>query len=952
MLKFLRSVFVLIGLITCTAAAGPAIPFPQATSDLQPDPAARFGTLPNGVRYVLMHNAEPKGRASLRLSIGAGSFNETDDQRGLAHFLEHMAFNGSTHYAPGTLIEFFQRMGMNFGGDTNAFTSFDRTVYMIELPDTKPATVTEGLQVFADYAGGLLLEEKEIDKERGIILSEKRTRDSVEFRTFVSTLEFTLPNTLLPKRLPIGQEEIIRTATRERFTDFYNTWYRPSLTSVIVVGDIDLAQVEAEIVRQFSPLAARAPEKPAPDRGRVESTDGLHVKYIPEPEAASTRVTLSTLTPFSGEIDNRANRLKDIPRMLAHAMLNRRLSILAKKEGAVFTSAGTGMDESFDLYRQAVMTLTTKPADWAGALAVGEQELRRALEHGFQPAELTEVTANFINSLEQAERSSTTRRSDDLASEIADSLNDRSVFTTPADDLALYRPALKKITVDDCLAALRKAWSAPHRYIVVSGNVSLPSDADKVIKNAYESARTVAVSAPDNENELTFAYPDFGPAGAISKRSKVEDLDLHLIEFANGVRLNLKKTDFESNVIRITARVGTGLLTEPRSQPGLAFVANNTFTAGGLGKHSADDLQRILAGKTVGVGFSVGQDAFVFSGGTNQTDLLLELQLLTAYLTDPGYRPESLRVAQKRLEPFYTSLEHTPSGPLQLEVARLLAGGDPRFGTPDRKDAEARTLAEIKDWLSPELNRGAVELSIIGDIDLEATIASVARTFGTLPLREKKPALENLRALDLPTRPFDKNYTVPTEIPKGVVMLYWPTTDSRDIKVTRRLNLLANVLTDRLRVKVREEIGGAYSPSAGNSSNDVFPGYGWLLANITVDPAKAREIGDITVELADDLNKNGVTADELERARLPLLTSLRESLRSNAYWLNVLSRAQEKPETLDWARTRDADVASITDKDLDVLARKYLGASRAFRATVLPEKTTNETVATGAAVLP
>src|SRR3954462_6142133 len=176
-------------LLTLSATLRAAVPFPQETSDLKADPSVRFGTLPNGLRYAVMPNREPQGRASMRLFVNVGSLNENEDQRGLAHFLEHMAFNGSSHYPPGTLVEFFQRMGMSFGGDTNASTSFDHTVYLLELPDVKPATVAEGLQVFSDYAGGLLLEPKEIDKERGIILSEKRTRDSVGFRTFVAQFE-------------------------------------------------------------------------------------------------------------------------------------------------------------------------------------------------------------------------------------------------------------------------------------------------------------------------------------------------------------------------------------------------------------------------------------------------------------------------------------------------------------------------------------------------------------------------------------------------------------------------------------------------------------------------------------------------------------------------------------------------------------------------------------------
>ena len=199
--------------------------------------------LPNGIRYVVYPNKEPQGRASLRLLVLAGSLHENENQRGVAHFLEHMAFNGSTHYAPGTLVKFFQRMGMSFGGDTNASTSFDRTQYLLELAHTDQATLAEGLQVLTDYAGGLLLLEDEIDKERGIIMSEKRTRDNVGFRTFIAQFEFMLGDTLLPKRIPIGLPEIIEQAPRERFTEFWDIWYRPEKMTVVAVGDFDAAAV-------------------------------------------------------------------------------------------------------------------------------------------------------------------------------------------------------------------------------------------------------------------------------------------------------------------------------------------------------------------------------------------------------------------------------------------------------------------------------------------------------------------------------------------------------------------------------------------------------------------------------------------------------------------------------------------------------------------------------------
>lgn len=916
--------------------------FPQETIDLKADPVAHFGTLPNGLRYIIRPNLEPRERASLRLLVQTGSFNETENQRGLAHFLEHMAFNGSRHFPAGSLVEALQRLGMSFGADTNAHTGFDQTVYQLELPDAKESTLAEGFQIFADYAGSLDLSSEKIEKERGIILSEKRTLDSVSFRTMLAEMDFALGGTLIPNRLPIGVEDVIKQAPRSAFLDYYDTWYRPERMVVVAVGDFDAAKVEQQIKTAFASLVSRVPERKDAVLGSLSIPDGLRVRFHAEPEAAATSISLSTILPAAFEPDNAAMRLKYLPRSLALAMLNRRLSVLAKMEGAPFTVARTAVERQFDFYREASMSVTCKADQWSAALGVIEQELRRALEFGFQPAELKEAKANYLMGLRQAVKTAPTRRSSVLAEQITESVIARRVFTAPEDVLALYEPALERVTADECAVALRTLWSAPGRNLFVTGNLALPDHAGELITTAYGNSHALAVTAPDQIPEMTFAYADFGPAGRIAVRQDVADLGLTLVEFANGVRFNLKKTDFEQNRIHVSLRVGTGQLTEPRTQPGLSLLANSVFIAGGLGKHSADELQQVLAGKTVGTGFKVDSDAFTLGGATNREDLLLQCQLLNAYLTDPGYRPEAMRQAVKGIEQLYNGLKHAINGPLQTEVSRLLARGDSRFGIPSQAVLTSRTIDEVKAWLAPQLARGALEIAIAGDLDPESTIDIVARTFGTLPEREPRPALTAERQVAFPAEPLTKDYSVETKIPKGLVVLYWPTTDGFDVRRTRRLSLLAQVFSDRLRIKVREEMGGAYSPSAGISPSDTYPGYGFFVANLTVEPVQAEKIADAVRAIAADILAKGITDDELARAKQPLLTSLRESARTNSYWVNsVLAQAQEKPEVLDWCRTRMADNEAVTKEDLEALAKQYLSPNRANRIIILPTAANN-----------
>jgi zinc protease len=251
----------------------------------------------------------------------------------------------------------------------------------------------------------------------------------------------------------------------------------------------------------------------------------------------------------------------------------------------------------------------------------------------------------------------------------------------------------------------------------------------------------------------------------------------------------------------------------------------------------------------------------------------------------------------------------------------------------------SRTLEEVKNWIGPQLARGQLEIALVGDLDVEACIAAAAETVGALPAREAKPELADLKKLSFPAEPFAKTYEIDSEIPKGLQACYWPTDDGIDIRRNRRFSLLGSVFNDRLRLKVREELGASYSPRASSNTSDTFPGYGYMNASVDIDPASAAKTAELVIDIADDLARSGVTEDELNRARLPLLTAVRESLRTNGYWIgSVLARAQEKPEVLDWARNRIADFESITTAELSEMAKKYLGRERASRATILPAR--------------
>lgn len=926
--------------LVATLPAAEAPRFAHEESDLKPDPAARFGTLPNGLRYVVRANANPRARASLRLVVLAGSFMETDAQRGLAHFLEHMAFNGSRHFPGGTLVETLQRLGMSFGADTNASTNFDQTIYMLELPDAKAETLAEGLRIFSDYGQALDLAADKIEKERGIILSEKRARDSVAFRTYLAANEFAFGGTRIASRIPIGTEEVIRTAGRAEFVDFYDAWYRPERMAVVAVGDFDPAAVERQIVAEFSGIAARGPARPAPALGALPAEPGLRVRYHHEADAPNTTVTISTVTPYQHEADTAANRIKELPRQLALAMLNQRLGELSRREGAPFTSAAAGVSEDYNFVREGSIAAVCAPGQWKAALVALDTELRRALQHSFRPEELAETIANLRQGLEQGVRGAATRSSSGLANAIVASLTGPHVFSAPDQVQALLLPALEKITVAECRDALRALWAVRARNLFIAGNAPIAGDAVKAIAAAYEEAHALPVTAADRTATAAFAYTDFGTAGTVAAREHVEDLDLTLIRFANGVRLNLKKTDFAAGRVQVSVRFGGGLVSVPADKPGLGVLVNGTYMAGGLGKHSFDELRHLHAGKMVGGGFGIGEDAFVLGGTTNPQDLLPELRYLCAYLSDPAFRPEALRLYQQSIDQTFAALAHSVEAPFSTAVPILMAGGDARFGLPGKDVLLARTVDEAKTWLRAQCPAGPVEVAVVGDIDIDATVAAVAQTFGALPPRSPKPDQREGRRVSLPTAPIVKNFQVPTTIDRGVVQVWWPVPDGTDASRSRRLAVLKSVFEDRLRIRLREELGGTYSPSVQLSQSETFPGFGYLVVSVAVAPAQAAEFAAAITDVAAKLATGAVSDDEFQRAKQPILTAIRTTARRNDYWMAaVLAAAQEHPRYLERARNRDQDYQSIAREDIEKLAHDYLPPGRASRFVSVPTAT-------------
>lgn len=919
---------------TAAALGGEKLPWPP-TSDIPADSKAVYGQLPNGLKYVIYPNGEPPQRVSLRLHIAAGSLMEADNQRGLAHFLEHMVFNGTKHFTPDELIPRMQRLGISFGAHANAYTSFDETVYMLDLPNLQPDTMDLGFTVMRDFGDGALLKEEEVNKERGVILSEKTSRDSVQYRMMEKQFNELLPDSLVAKRFPIGVEEVIKNAPRERLADLYSRFYTPERMTFVIVGDVDVAKMEQRIKDTFSTMTNPANAGSNPALGSIKELKGVDAAVFTDNELTSTDVSFVSVRPAKNLPDTRATRISEMPLAVAHAIMGRRFERIAKEENAPIAAGSASRDEMFRHAEIGSIEVTAADDDWQKALPVLDQEFRRALQFGFTEAELEEAKANIRNAYQQAVRRAATRKSDALASEIAKSVNERDIFSTPEEDLKIAEEGLATLTTEKLHTAFREFWQNAGFHLILSTK-SAPAETQSQLLALYEKSRATEVKPPAQRNQQSFGYTDFGPAGTVTKTTEQSDLGMTQLVLSNNVRFNWKRTDFEKGSIRLVARFGGGQLTEPADKPGLSLFTTAAVEGGGLGKHSNDDLQQILAGRTVSASFGVDEDAFTITGRTNADDLPLQLQLMAAQLTDPGWREEAVRQFRVAVPMLFQQIKHSPAGP-QKEIEAWLHGGDSRFTLPDDKKLLSYTTEDSKAWLKEAFAKGYLELSVVGDFDQYQLIPAVLSTFGALPGREQNPPdLESLRNVKFPARPDSKIFSYQSKVPQGIASVLWKTKGLRkNIKETRRLNVLADILGDRLREEIREKLGASYSPNAGVDGSAALNDYGVVAAMSIGKPEDVTKLAEVTQTIGSDLSKKGASQDEFERAITPMRTEIQKSFRENSYWLGtVLSNSQRDPETLDRARDREKDYQTMSLEEVNALAKQYLVDENALRVII------------------
>jgi zinc protease len=919
------------------AGATRTAPWNAEISDLEADSSIIYGRLPNGLRYAIRPNERPQNQVIVRMAIDFGSAAEAEDERGLAHFIEHMAFNGTTNVPEGEMVRMLERLGLSFGADTNASTGYTQTQYKLDLPKSDPALIERALFLMRETASELLFNPAAVDRERGVVIAEKREKENFGFQSARAANDLFYPNTFYSTRYPIGDQKILETAPATRMQALYRKWYRPDRTQIVVVGPVNVAAVEREIVAKFKDWRSDGPALGDIDRCTIEFGQDLATGSFTHPEIGEA-IGVQQIVPDKARPDTVERAMLQMKMQIASAIISQRISRRSRENDVPFLGGGLTFDIGFcDQYARIGFSASGKDGSWRELLPFTEQIVRQAVEYGFSDAEIAEQVKRLDSAYENAARSEATRTSGAIAGELV-GLDD-DVFNSPGYRQILWRqlrPFMTKAAVDAEYSKWFGQLSTPRLFLT---SKQIESFDNRQLGDVYQASRALAVTQPSARDQQAFAYTDFGPPGTVVDDRTIADLGIRTVRFANGVLLNLKKTDFEANRVRYSLRIDGGELHFGKENAPLARLMRSAYVSGGLEKHDIEDLRSILAGTTVSAAFNVADDYFGSYGAVAPTDLERQLQVMAAFATNPGYSENALRLFRRPLPEIYARLDSTPGSAMNVASVRIMTDNDPRFSLEPLEIIQSADFSMLKAALDNALVKNRLEMALVGDIDEGAAIASVARTFGALPPRNpsadsyadqrRTTWSDTIGSFDIAHR---------GEANQLSWRRVWTTDDDSDQKRTQAMDLLARIVTVRLIDELREKLGATYGGGASSSMSQVFPGRGLFAIATTGDPKDLPAIESSVDAIISDIVAKPVDADLFERARKPVLESYADWRQRNDTWIGVADEAQTKPDRLTRFRDSEKMFKSITTDDVWKLAKLYLGPQPRYTFRALPDE--------------
>ena len=929
-------------LVWCFIGIGFSFTSPLSAQDLSKqivplDPSVKMGKLKNGITYYIKKNSEPKNRAELRLAVKAGSILETDAQQGLAHFMEHMNFNGTTNFPKNELVNFLQTTGVRFGADLNAYTGFDETVYMLPIPTDSVGLLDKGLQVLEDWAHGALLDPAEIEKERGVVLEESRMGRGAQQRMRDKYLKMILNNSRYADRLPIGKDSILKSFKPETIKAFYKDWYRPDLMAVIAVGDFDVEKVEATIKQKFGSMAVPAKPKKRTEY-KIPLDGSTNVAIVTDPEYPQNVIQLIYKLPGSKE-----KTLKDVrdnfAQQLYNAMMGQRMQELTQKANPPFLYGGSQYGDFLgDLESYTSIALAKDASSMETALTALLEENARVQKFGFTQPELDRAKKDFSNAIEQYYKERDKTKSSNHVQEYLDHfLNDKPFMGAQA-YFDLVQKHLDGVSLNEVNALAKKYITDKNRSVVIMGpeksKNELPTEA-KLRSLLAESGKNVTAYVDDVlDSPLLPAEPK---AGKVLSEKAFPKLEMTELTLSNGVKVMLKPTDFKNDeiLIKATAKGGYSLFPGERET---GMFASYLIQSGGVGPYNQTQLQKFLAGKTVNGGPYLSELTEGVGGSTNPKDLETTLQLIYAYFTEPRKDADVVSGLLANQKAYLENMKKTltPEKVFSDSLNAVLTNYN-----PDRKPLTPESIDKIN------LDR-AVEMYKDRFADASDFVFTLV---GAFKIEEIKPLLEKYLG-SLPSTDRDDTFKHPNIYPpKGRI----EKTIYKGLEPKSRVSLIASgeyeyspenniqieALQEVLQIKLiealREEESGVYGVGVSESTDKFPTGHYRFSIGFGCAPENVDKLVKRTQEEITKIKQNGADKKDIEKFVAETNRKMETALKTNSFWLNYLDDNTFLGDDLEEVFMQDKLLKSITVESTKAAANKYFDDDNFIKVVLMPE---------------
>jgi len=887
----------------------------------------KIGKLSNGLTYYIRNNEKPEDKVELRLVVNAGSILEDKDQLGLAHFMEHMNFNGTKNFKKNELVDYLQSIGVKFGADLNAYTSFDETVYILPIPSDDPEKLDKGFQILEDWAHNALLTNEDIDNERGVVLEEYRLGKGADERMMQNYLPKVLYGSKYAKRLPIGTKENLETFDYESLIRFYKDWYRPDLMAVVAVGDMDVATLEEKIKSHFSSIPAPVNPKPRGIFNLPNHKETL-IAIESDKEAAFSRVQVLFKDSENAKADTTLEDYKNsMVRSIFTQMINNRLDELRNGENPPFVFGtsyhGGTWARTKEAYQSFAMSSETGQLTALRALL---EENERVKRFGFYEGEFNRAKKDILARLEKSFKDRDKTQSNRIIGEYVRHFLENEPIPGIEWEYNYYKEQMPNVELSDVNGVIANYLKDENRVIVITGaeKEGVTKVTEAGVKELLASLENVELQPFEDKAVAASLITELPAMGSIVDYKKDDTLGTTKLILSNGATVTYKITDFKNDEILFDAfSYGGTSLYSNEDYLATAF-ANRGLTEAGVNNFDKTEMDKMLSGKIVSASPSIDSNSEGFSGSASPKDLEELFQLTHLYFTSLNKDDKAYASYINKQKAFLGNLLANPQFFFQNEMGKFINANNPRysgFPTPEKLDAANYDLAYQR-YKERFADAGDFNFYFVGNIDEKKLVEYSMKYLANLPSKNSK---ETYKIYDY--RPLTGQHTKIVEKgqdQKSSVMILYQGETTYDEKEEHALKSLAEILTIKLIEKLREEEGGVYGAGARGSINKIP--YGWYNFSISfpTGPENVEKLKDAAINEVETLIANGPTDKDLAKIKEAQILEYKENLKENKFWIDLLKTAdyenKEAAKVFDYENT----VNAMTKEDLQKAAKKYL----------------------------